>query len=154
MPTLKSAIVSQFYPYDIIGTVYTAPSWLELGPNLHSITPTSSAQCVWIPSHVEVLDNMYSFSDYTKVAKFLNGNRHIADLLIELYAHISRSFGLDVVATIEVNDDDDVQQAYLLIHTKCDPETALARLDYLFQTWWFQQSKRAQLKLIIDVEYI
>jgi hypothetical protein len=88
------------------------------------------------------------------VTKFLTANPQLIELLTEVYIRIPKYFDLDTVCNLEVFDDSEDQQCFLLIQTKYCPEEALVRLNQLYHSWWFGVASELRAKLHIDVEYV
>lgn len=98
----------------------------------------------------------YDVDEPEAVHRFLEEHDHLAPLLLEMRAHVSRIFGPTVPVRLKliVDPEGPDKEADLVasIRTSLPIDEAVDALDRLDETWWLEASGRGLGLLILDIE--
>ena len=109
------------------------------------------------PLYEDLLADLYTVRDPSRVQGFLESHPSLAGLLLETYPHIRGVFGRESALVLEVISDPESpsdDRLFVLIGTSSPAEEALNRLARLDETWWLRAMGRAESALSIDVEFL
>jgi hypothetical protein len=105
---------------------------------------------------VDELEKLYRLTDADKVTAFLSERPGLLDILLEARPQIELHFGKDVVVELRFprGEADFDGELLAMVQSKLDAETALDRMDRLWDQWWGDASGRPEsFPLYIGVDY-
>lgn len=109
------------------------------------------------PLYADLLADIYSVRDPSRVQGFLELHPSLAGLLLEAFPQIRGVFGRESAPVLEVLSDPESpsdDRLFVLVGTSSPVEEALGRLARLDETWWLRAMGRAESVLSIDVEFL
>lgn len=137
---------SRMAPY--FGTSVLSPSPLD---HLVFVSARTVAPSIRLN---EVVTSLYKLRDHIQVTEFLQENRFLVDLLLEMHPLIQKYFGSHAEVELEMFADPEAEtdrRLFALIQTSGAIDDALACLDN-FDQWWVTVLPRARRKMSVDVE--
>jgi hypothetical protein len=106
---------------------------------------------------IQYLLNSFHVEHSSSVAKFLQRNLFLLELLIEASKKIKTYFENNVEMSLEVIADPEnasSRQLYIFIHTQLETQDALLLLDKLDEDWWLDVAPKANGLMNISLGYL
>ena len=102
-----------------------------------------------------LMEDLYTFRDPSKVRRFLRNNLFLEPLLLEAHAQIEDYFpGREVALEVSPGHEDGEPEGLVAaIVTDQPPGTAVAELDRFDEGWWLSALRKSKGRLCITLEF-
>ena len=101
--------------------------------------------------------NLYKIAEKTELNLALLNNAAVEEVLTETAQKIKEYFGEEIVPTLGLADYQDLDEPELFvirIPVNDESEVALNKLNDFDDSWWLKNSRRANGRIIVTLEYV
>ncbi len=118
----------------------------------------NAATTVIDPVHLQMIERLYTITDYRQVRRFLEEHAFLPSLIIDVFDDINTYFPgtryiLQVVHDPDEEDPSAADVLVIYIATELDPPQALDRFDALEHAWWSKVQGHDSGKLYLNLTF-